>query len=366
MAADSKPLLSICIPTYNRAHFLRVMLQALLPQVADCGSEVEIWVLNNASTDDTLKVIEDSKSLGPFQVKHQIENIGPVGNIVDGPQKLARGEYTWILGDHNLLRPNSLKYVLDKLRESRSFDVLYVNYRAASYPDQWPQEARRGYEGSFDYIGNPEIQDGPISHWYELLRPLSAACTQNYVHIVRTQIWQDFWRNVKIGAAYSSALTTYPHTITLIQTQLQSPAMVISNPCFTIFNGAQSWGNPKTKVKVYFVGLSELLKTLESKQLPKSVTKPLWNNFFYPESSNVACDALAKLGRIQGIILVITYLGLNPRSWIVFFWTLVRYFLPGLYYAKEKTRDYLINYRSWYLYNCRPARCLRRKMNLPG
>jgi len=359
MAAEPQPLLSICIPTYNRAKFLRVMLQALLPQVGDCGKDVEVWILNNGSTDDTLQVLEESRSLGPFQVKNQPENIGPARNIVDGPNKLARGEYTWILGDHNLLRPKSLKYVLGRLRESQSFDVLYVNFQVAIYPDHWPEDAWGGYKGPFLYIGNPEINDGPIAHWYELLRPTSAACTQNYVHIVRTRVWRDFWRSIEISPDYSSSLTTYPHTMTLVQTRLQSQAMIISTPCFTIFHGAQSWGNPRTRIKVYFVGLCELLRTLESKDIPRSITKSLWNHFFYPESTYVVFHALENLGRIRGMLLVIQHLGLDHKGWLAFFWGLLRYYLPGIYHATTSDLNYSTTYRAWYLYNCRPVRWMR-------
>ncbi len=360
MAADPKPLLSICIPTYNRAKFLRVMLQALLPQVADCGSEVEVWVLNNASTDDTLQILEESRGLGAFRIKNQAVNIGPTRNIVDGPQTCAQGEYTWILGDHNLLRPNGLQCVLDRLKKNQSFDVHYVNYRAANYPDQWPVDALEGFDGPFSYIGNPEVQDGPISHWYELLRPISAACTQNYVHIVRTRIWRDFWQNIKISSDYTSALTTYPHTMTLIETQLKSPTMVLSVPCFTIFNGAQSWGQPATRIKVYFKGLSELLHSLENKNLPESVLKQLWMDFFYPESAKVVYEAFTKLGCFQGTAVVIQHLGFRKRNWFAFIKGFLRYLFPYLYRKTTETTNYRFYYRGWYIYNCRPVRWLRR------
>ena len=38
------PLLSICIPTYKGAHYLKVTLEAVLPQAAQLGHSVEVVV----------------------------------------------------------------------------------------------------------------------------------------------------------------------------------------------------------------------------------------------------------------------------------------------------------------------------------
>ncbi|MFN9035955.1 MAG: glycosyltransferase, partial [Planctomyces sp.] len=88
------------------------MLQALLPQVSQFPGQVEVWVLDNASTDKTDQVLAESVVLGPFRVHRQHQNIGPTRNIVCGPATLANGEYVWVLGDHNLLRPGALSRLL--------------------------------------------------------------------------------------------------------------------------------------------------------------------------------------------------------------------------------------------------------------
>src|SRR5262249_43627784 len=55
-AETSEPLLSICIPTYNRSHFLKECLRSLFAQTFD-HSAVEVIVSDNASTDDTPNVV---------------------------------------------------------------------------------------------------------------------------------------------------------------------------------------------------------------------------------------------------------------------------------------------------------------------
>ena len=55
------PILSICIPTYNRAQYLEVSLDALIVELQDFSDQVEIVVSDNASTDTTREIVERAK-----------------------------------------------------------------------------------------------------------------------------------------------------------------------------------------------------------------------------------------------------------------------------------------------------------------
>ena len=257
---EPKPLLSICVPTYNRSKFLRVMLQALLPQVADCGDQVEVWVIDNGSPDDTPAVVEQSRALGPFRSVRNAENLGPVKNVVMGPAELATGEFVWVLGDHNLLMPGALQRVLRDLGLQRELDLFYVNFRCATYPDHWPNCAHSGYAGPCSYIGNLDIHESRVPQWSDLIKPSSALCTQIYAHVVRTRIWRDYWHGRKIAEPYTSGETTYPHTWTIVATCFSKSAGCIAEPLITIFNGAQSWSNPGTQRLVLLRGLPNLIR----------------------------------------------------------------------------------------------------------
>ena len=47
---DSKPLLTIAIPTYNGGNTIQNLLDLLLPQ---CSDEIEVIISDNCSTDGT-------------------------------------------------------------------------------------------------------------------------------------------------------------------------------------------------------------------------------------------------------------------------------------------------------------------------
>lgn len=249
------------------------MLQALLPQVAASGGEVEVWVLDNASTDETQTVLEEALALGPLQCHRQATNVGPIVNIAAGPAALAAGEYCWVLGDHNLVRPGALERVLATLRARPELDVFYCNFRCATYPDDWPQAASGGWDGPFNYLGNPELTTETVDRWWELLAARSAVCTQSYAHIVRTKVCREFWAGRVIPPPFTCGLSTYPQAWLLAATVFNQPAGVITEPLLTIYNGAQSWRATVTERKVFLRWLPMLLRFYQQRGLPTSLVR---------------------------------------------------------------------------------------------
>ena len=54
----NKPLLSLCIPTYNRSQYLKKSLDSIICQQEFLDGKVEIVISDNASEDDTREVVE--------------------------------------------------------------------------------------------------------------------------------------------------------------------------------------------------------------------------------------------------------------------------------------------------------------------
>jgi len=120
-------ILSICIPTYNRVRFLDALLGLLTAKFAesDLNSKVEILVSDNASTDNTSEVLE--KYRGIISYWKNDENIGPDANFLKLFSE-ASGRYIWLPGDDDLVRVDTLNYILRMISEY-SFDYLYLRTR---------------------------------------------------------------------------------------------------------------------------------------------------------------------------------------------------------------------------------------------
>ena len=106
-----KPLLTIAIPTFNRADRLKRCLEACLEQTA--GKSVELLVSDNASEDATQAFMTEfcKKNLAVSYVRNP-ENIGPDRNFLNC-YNCAKGEYVLLLGDDDVLLPGAVDAILE-------------------------------------------------------------------------------------------------------------------------------------------------------------------------------------------------------------------------------------------------------------
>ncbi len=130
--ADIQPLLTIAIPTYNRAGFLDINLKKISEELIGLSENqrrlVNVYISNNASTDDTSEIIKKYNTLHTeiIRVINNSENIGADLNIAQCYES-ACTPYVWILGDDDLILPGSLGLILNVLLKER-VDILYLNH----------------------------------------------------------------------------------------------------------------------------------------------------------------------------------------------------------------------------------------------
>ena len=93
--------LSICIPTYNRAEYLRTALENLAK--ADFSFAHEIVISDNASSDNTGEVVAHYIAQGlPIRYLRMPENMGATANLTNAIYH-ASGDYMVYQGDDDLL-----------------------------------------------------------------------------------------------------------------------------------------------------------------------------------------------------------------------------------------------------------------------
>lgn len=142
----NQPLLTIAIPTYNRADYLDLCLRRVAEELDALSEErrhlVRVYVSDNASTDVTGQVISKYQLMnaGEFEYVRNQENIGADRNIVQCYTS-AKTPYVWVLGDDDVILPDGLHLVLNVL-EKKEIDILYVN--GYSYSENYLDEPRRG------------------------------------------------------------------------------------------------------------------------------------------------------------------------------------------------------------------------------
>ena len=136
-----KPLLTISIPTFNRAIFLEKTLSQIIKERIIVGTDlIEIIVSNNCSSDDTEQTVKRLMTNQPnFRYIRNKENIGSDHNIAQCFNE-AMGTYVLILGDDDMPCDGVLETLCRLLRD-RSYGVVYL--RAYGYE----RDMRREYPG---------------------------------------------------------------------------------------------------------------------------------------------------------------------------------------------------------------------------
>ena len=121
-------LLTIAIPTYNRANILHIALGILLPQINNYSSEIELIISDNASNDNTQKVIKDLLSQYPTInsiIYTQKNNSGYFGNFKKC-RELSKGVFFWLLSDNDHIGNNLIEMVMECLVRKIGTSVIYL------------------------------------------------------------------------------------------------------------------------------------------------------------------------------------------------------------------------------------------------
>jgi abequosyltransferase len=135
------PLLSITIPTFNRAARLRQCLAMVAERIDELDvprPDIEVLVVDNASTDETASVAEaGGAAFDRFRYVRNDSNLGIDGNIHRCSQ-LATGAWVEFLSDDDVLLPGALRHLLDTLRTHENADFVFLN--VISFVDDLPSE----------------------------------------------------------------------------------------------------------------------------------------------------------------------------------------------------------------------------------
>lgn len=143
-------LLTLAIPTYNRAESLRATLVEFVVQIEMAElMDVEIVVSDNCSTDATPQVCANIAAAHPnlrLRYFRNATNLGFDGNV-NALFSHAQGRYVWTFSDDDEPSPLLLNHVLALLRQ-REIRFAFINYevsvdgrvlpsRFGAGPDRW-------------------------------------------------------------------------------------------------------------------------------------------------------------------------------------------------------------------------------------
>lgn len=123
-------LLTISIPTYNRAEMLDAQLTRLSAELEGFEDDCDIVVSDNCSTDGTADVIAKwhrrFKGRLTFTTNRHTHNIGGMPNIAYCIQQ-ATGTFVWSLGDDDPIQRGTVQYIVGKIKEHSGLSLILLN-----------------------------------------------------------------------------------------------------------------------------------------------------------------------------------------------------------------------------------------------
>ena len=122
-------LLSIAVPCYNSAAYMRNCIESLLVG----GEDVEIIIVNDGSTkDNTGEIADEYAAKYPTIVKAVHKENGGHGSAVNAGLAVASGLYFKVVDSDDWVKESAYKQILDLLREvvggDKVLDMLISNY----------------------------------------------------------------------------------------------------------------------------------------------------------------------------------------------------------------------------------------------
>lgn len=125
----NQPLLSICIPTYNRPKEFERMFKGVLAQLTpDMEKDIEIFVRDDSSNLDTKNVFDRLTAARNLNVQYiKGEKIGlDAANLFSIEN--AKGTYLWWFSDDDEMQDNAIASIVEILKKYPELTYIWVNF----------------------------------------------------------------------------------------------------------------------------------------------------------------------------------------------------------------------------------------------
>ncbi len=117
-----QPVVSVIIPTYNRANYLKDSIRSVISQTV---KDIEIIVINNYSTDNTLEIV---RSFNDNRIKTiNFKNSGVIARSRNQGIIQSSGKYIAFLDDDDQWCEDKLELQIKYLESHPEFSVVYSN-----------------------------------------------------------------------------------------------------------------------------------------------------------------------------------------------------------------------------------------------
>ena len=233
---------------------------SLAPQVKELGDKVELIVSDNCSPDDTPQVVEEAQKWCPIRYNRNPENLGAARNGDKLVYELARGEFLWVIGDDDIVRPDGVVRIVNVLETHPDVDYVFVNtsprlsaarhafarpVTGADFPDLLPAKGK-------------SLEDRAVDRWEDLVDPKVDEIFLGSLMCAVHRLSRMKQYRFELGPEKEPfSMLEYSYPVSQAYTMVGRKAYYIGYPCTIAFWGDQKW--MRYRPLLVLVRLQELL-----------------------------------------------------------------------------------------------------------
>lgn len=231
-----RPILSVCITTYNRKPWLKLNIKNTLMLCSGLGNKFELIVCDNCSGGGIDDIIVKYRNHPQISIYRNSANIGMLNNLAQ-TVSFANGEYIWLIGDDDLIHKGALENILHIIKtENPTLINLNYNVNGAEAP-KTVANVSTYLENSQNYSLNASSKAAPIK---EISSNNENFYTAIYSFITkRAFAWRIFNQDTS-GSPFSSMQTCVPSSKYVLSKMMEEKGYWLSEPAITV-NINVSW-----------------------------------------------------------------------------------------------------------------------------
>lgn len=246
---DATPLVSVIMPIYNAASFLRQSLKCAVNQTLQ---DIEIICINDGSTDESADIIADFASKDNRIRVINKANAGYGAAVNDG-LNAAHGEYIAVFEPDDWIEPDMYEVLYNTAKET-NLDIVKADY--------------------FKYWSNGRNEVEPIAKngfYNQVFEP----DPQTYYSNIWGSIWSALYRRKMIEQNHIRLLETpgasYQDTGFIFKTNICAKRMMLLNQAFLHYRQDNSASSINNKAKTFCVcdEYDEIDNFLQKHNLPQ-------------------------------------------------------------------------------------------------
>lgn len=180
----SKPLVSIYIPAYNCASYIRRCVDSALNQTV---VDLEVCICDDGSTDNTLDVIMRSYGNNPrVRVKSQA-NKG-IGSASNTAVHMTRGYYIGQLDSDDYLEPDAVELCLKEFFSDRKLACVYTTNRNVEVDGEL---IKNGY--NWPTFSREKLTTAMIAHHFRMFTSRAWHLTEGFDEVMKNSVDYDMY-----------------------------------------------------------------------------------------------------------------------------------------------------------------------------